>query len=229
MRALPWVLALAAASALAAEGEAPSKKDKPPQRQEVRAVAERYLRDVTGEGGDGKQLLLGGVGYDAELLTLENATLVGEEPARVEVRSLASALAHVEALDRAGQDFLAKLSASQGGDGLSVQQISRAEAERLMAPTRERAKRFGDDHPVLAYALRVDKDAYWHPRNPVRALLNKVGRSGTYALTLYLFKVQSKEGPTQRPRLWPLRVLRFRAGDLDTGWRVLPASGWEPL
>jgi hypothetical protein len=39
--------------------------------------------------------------------------------------------------------------------------------------------------------------------------------------------VLSKEGPAKQPREWPMRVLRFKAGKIDTGWKVLPASDWN--
>jgi len=62
----------------------------------------------------------------------------------------------------------------------------------------------------------------------VRALLAKAGERGKYSLQLQRFKIESREGPRQVARAWPLRVLRFRTDGLDTGWRILPASDWSP-
>ena len=39
--------------------------------------------------------------------------------------------------------------------------------------------------------------------------------------------VESKEGPRQQSRKWPLRVVRFHSDAVDTGWKILPASDWN--
>ena len=100
-------------------------------------------------------------------------------------------------------------------------------AEKLLAPTREKAAAFKKAHDVLAYTLRVGKEVYWHPKNPMRPLLAKAGTSGKYSLEVHLWTVLSKEGAAKTPREWPLRVVRFKAGKLDTGWKILPASDWN--
>jgi hypothetical protein len=96
-----------------------------------------------------------------------------------------------------------------------------------MAPTKDKAAKFTKAHPVLAYVARVGKEVYWHPKNPLRSLLAKSGNSGKYTLEMHRWMIESKEGPRQTPRQWPLRVLRFKTGKIDTGWKVLPASDWN--
>jgi len=107
-------------------------------------------------------------------------------------------------------------------------ELSEAEANRLLAPTRDRASRFVRTLPVLAYVARVSKPVYWHPKNPIRPLLVQAGTDGTYSLEVYRMTIESLEGPRKEVRRWPLRVLRFTTSrGLDTGWKILPASDWN--
>lgn len=192
-------------------------------------VAEDYLKALTGEGDDrGRELLLGGATMNAQLFILENWKIVDREPLKTEVGQLSSAVRLMSDLDRSGREALAKMmGAGSEGDGVQVTELSQDEAAKLMAPTRERARRFIDAHPVLSYMTRVGKEVYWHPKNPMRPLLTRAGANGEYKLEFYRFKILTTEGPRKVPREWPLRVLRFRAGTLDTGWQVLPASDWN--
>jgi hypothetical protein len=80
---------------------------------------------------------------------------------------------------------------------------------------------------VLAYALRTGKELYWHPNNPMRALLAQAGTQGRYSLEVYRWTMVSVEGPSKIPRKWPLRVVRFKSAKVDTGFKVLPASDWN--
>jgi hypothetical protein len=210
-----WVLALAA------------RADEP--KDEVRKTAERYLESLTGKGTqDDRELLLGGATTNAQLFNLENWRVVSRAPAQAEQGDLRAAVTMMQDLDKAGRASLAKIiNVSSGGEGISVHQISESEAKKILEPTREKAQALLRASPVLAYVARVDKDVYWHPKNPVRALLASTAGSGSYMLQLHIFTIETKEGPRQVPRQWPLRVLRFRAGKLDTGWKVLPASDWN--
>jgi len=200
-----------------------------PPRDEAQAVAERYLEAISGEGDDaGRDLLLGGATLNAKLFTLENWRIAGREPARVEQGDLAVARKLMAELDKAGRQALAKIvTAAAGGDGLSLTEVSQEEAARLLAPTLERAKAFVDKLPWLAYVARVGKEVYWHPKNPLRPVLEQAGTSGRFTLELHLFQIETKEGPRQVARVWPLRVLRLRTDKLDTGWKILPASDWN--
>jgi hypothetical protein len=196
---------------------------------EPKKVAETYLNALTGAGDEaGKDLLLGGVTMNAQLFSLENYAFKGKDPVKKEEGDLAHAVQMMNALDKAGRSALTRLmGVEQVGDDLRMTEVSQDEATRLLAPTREKAAAFQKQHPVLAYVLRVGKEVYWHPKNPMRAVLAKAGTSGRYSIEVHRWTIISTEGPAKTPREWPLRVLRFKAGKLDTGWKVLPASDWN--
>ncbi|HEY8208497.1 MAG TPA: hypothetical protein VIG99_13495 [Myxococcaceae bacterium] len=198
-------------------------------KDEVRQAAERYLDALAGKGNqDDRELLLGGATSNAQLFNLENWKVVSRSPPQAEQGDLRTAVAMMQDLDKAGRLSLSRIiNSGRGGEGLQVHQISEAEAKKILEPTREKAQALLKASPVLAYIARVDKDVYWHPKNPIRALLASAGGTGNYMLQLHIFNIETKEGPRQVPRQWPLRVLRFRAGKLDTGWKVLPASDWN--
>ena len=222
MRTTLIALALALAPAVAL---AEDPKSAPP---EVKKAAEAYLAALTGEGDEsGKELLLGGATMTAQLFTLENWQLKGLETQK-EDGDIGKATAMIADLDKVGREVLNKLlSAEQVGDDLAMTEVSEDDAKKLMAPTRDRATKFVKNFPALAYVTRVGKEVYWHPKNPMRPLMQKAGKTGQYHLELYKFTVLSKEGPRQSPREWPLRVLRFKTAKIDTGWRILPASDWN--
>lgn len=196
---------------------------------EVKAVAERYLNAITGTGDDsGRELLLGGVPMDAQLLQLENWRVASKDPVRKEEGDLAKAVALMRELDKSGRQALTKLMGDESiGDDLTMTELTQEQAAKLMNPTKERAARFDKTYPVLAYVARVKKEVYWHPKNPLRPLLAKAGNSGKYQLEVHRWVIETKEGPRQSPRKWPLRILRFKAGKVDTGWKILPASDWS--
>lgn len=197
---------------------------------EVRTVADSYLRALTGSGDDrARELLLGGASMDAQIFSLDSARIVSKDPLRREEGNLATALGLMRELDQAGRQARNRMikGVKTHGDEMGYLELSQAEASRLLAPTQEKAKRFLKACPVLAYLTRVGKEVYWHPKNPMRALLHRAGDQGQYEVELYRFKVESLEGPQKVPRQWPLRVLRFRSAGIDTGWRILPASDWS--
>lgn len=196
---------------------------------EVKAVAERYLNAITGTGDDsGRELLLGGVPMDAQLLQLENWRVASKDPVRKEEGDLAKAVALMRELDKSGRQALTKLMGDESiGDDLTMTELTQEQAAKLMNPTKERAAHFDKTYPVLAYVARVKKEVYWHPKNPLRPLLAKAGNSGKYQLEVHRWVIETKEGPRQSPRKWPLRILRFKAGKVDTGWKILPASDWS--
>jgi hypothetical protein len=199
------------------------------QDDEVQKVAETYLNALTGKGDEGgKDLLLGGVTMNAQLFTLENWALKGKEVKKEEA-DVGHAVAMMNDLDKAGRKALTKMMGAEAvGDDLKMTEVSKEEAEKLLGPTRDKAKAFNKAHPVLAhFGLRVDKEVYWHPKNPMRPLLAKAGGSGKYTFELHRFNVLSVEGPAKTPREWPLRVVRFKCGKIDTGWKILPASDWN--
>lgn len=196
---------------------------------EAKKVAETYLNALTGSGDEaGKDLLLGGVTMNAQLFTLDNFELKNIETKHEEA-DLVHAVGMMNDLDKAGRKALTKLMGTERvGDDLQVTMVSKEDAEKLLKPTTEKALAFQKAHPVLAYVTRVGKEVYWHPKNPMRPLLAKAQpQGGKYTLDMYRWTVLTKEGPAKTPREWPLRVLRFKAGKLDTGWKILPASDWN--
>lgn len=192
-------------------------------------VAETYLNALTGSGDEaGKDLLLGGVTMNAQLFTIENWKIKSKDPVRMEEQDLAHAVQQMNDLDKAGRSALTKLMGVEAvGDDLKMTEVSQADATKLLAPTRERASAFSKHHGVLAYALRVGKEVYWHPKNPMRAVLTKAGGKGKYSIEVHRWTITTVEGPAKTPREWPLRVLRFKSPKIDTGWKVLPASDWN--
>ena len=196
---------------------------------EAKKVAETYLNALTGKGDEaGKELLLGGVTMNAQLFTLDNWSFKTKDPVRKEEGDLAHAVGMMNDLDKAGRKMLHKLlGAEQVGDDLQVTEVTPEEAKKLLQPTQAKALAFKNSHKELAYALRVGKELYWHPKNPMRPLLNKAGTQGKYYVEIHRWVVLSKEGPAKQPREWPLRVIRFKAGKIDTGWKIMPASDWS--
>jgi hypothetical protein len=196
---------------------------------EAKKVAETYLNALTGTGDEaGKDLLLGGVTMNAQLFALDNWEFKSKDPVKKEEGDLAHAVQMMNDLDKAGRSALTKLLGAEAvGDDLKMTEVSQADATKILGPTRDRVAAFKKAHPELAYALRVGKEVYWHPKNPMRAVLARAGTSGKYSLELHRWVVLSREGAGKTPREWPLRVVRFKSANLDTGWKVVPASDWN--
>jgi hypothetical protein len=196
--------------------------------EDAKKVATTYLNALTGRGDEaGKDLLLGGVTMNAQLFTLENAELKALEK-KSEDGDLGKAVQLMSELDKSGRKALTKLMGAEAvGDDLKITEVTKDDAEKLLKPTLEKAQAFLKTAPVLAYTCRVGKEVYWHPKNPMRAVLAKAGTSGKYSLEMRRWTVVSREGPNKTPREWPLRVLRFKTNKVDTGWKVLPASDWN--
>lgn len=196
---------------------------------EPKKVAETYLNALTGSGDEaGKDLLLGGVTMNAQLFALDNWQFKSKDPVKKEESDLTHAVQAMNDLDKAGRSALTRLMGmDQVGDNLTMTEVSQADATRMLGPTREKAAAFTKAHPTLSYVMRVGKEVYWHPKNPMRAVVAKAGIAGKYSIEVHRWTVLSKEGPAKQPREWPLRVVRFRAGKIDTGWKILPASDWN--
>ena len=197
----------------------------------VHQVARAYLDALTGEGDDAaRATLLGGVTMNASIATIGSWRIVSEDPVRKETGDLRTASQLMGELDKAGRATLAALLNQSGAvsNDIQVRELSQAEANRFLAPTNERASAFNRALPVLAYIARVSKPVYWHPKNPVRPLLQQAGAEGTYSLEVHRMTIESLEGPRKEVRRWPLRILRFTTSrGLDTGWKILPASDWN--
>ncbi len=205
-------------------------QDTPPP---VQKTAESYLNALSATGDDaGRELLLGGVTLDARLSSVDTWRIVSRDYAKKETGALKTAATLMADLDKAGRRSLAELlkkTGASGGDEMTVVELTRDEAARLLAPTKERTENFKKTLPLLAYVARVGRDVYWHPKNPVRPLLQQAGTDGSYTLDVYHFTVETTDGPRKQARQWPLRIVRMTTtAGLDTGWKVLPASDWSP-
>lgn len=196
---------------------------------DARKVAETYLNALSGTGDEaGKDLLLGGVTMNAQLFILENWKIKSKDPVRKEDGDLAHAVQLMNALDKSGRTALTKLMGVEAvGDDLKMTEVGPDEAAKLLAPTKERAAELSKHHAVLSYALRVGKEVYWHPKNPMRAVLGKAGTKGKYSVEVHRWTITTVEGPSKQVRDWPLRVIRFKSQNIDTGWKILPASDWN--
>lgn len=206
-------------------------------KDDARKLAEAYLQALTGEG-DPKALdaLFGGATMTAKIFTLANWKIAARDPGKVEKGKIAEVVANVEALDKEGRNALGTLMGggpapdlSKAGEGdLLMDELTASDAAKLLEPTRARAKLFLQTHPTFANVARVDKEVYWHPKNPFRKALADAGGACDYTLTFHRFWIETSEGlGTKTVRKWPLRVLRLQCGATDTGWRILPASDWN--
>jgi hypothetical protein len=199
-------------------------------QDEARQLAEAYLKAISREGDENViDALLGGATLTARIYTIENWKIVGREKHRNEKGRLEDLHSAVNGIDAAGRNALAKMVAGgEDPDGLEVQELSADEAAKLLQPTRTKARQFTRSHPVFAYIARVDKHVYWHPQNPFRKVLKDAGAKGDYVADFDLFWVETVEGVHDpRPRKWPLRVVRVRTGEYDSGLKILPASDWN--
>ena len=251
MTATRPMLAVALTLALAPAAEAAGKKKGPAlpaaqaqvtetavpvsQVDDARTLAEEYLKAISREGGDAAiEQLLGGATLTARIFTLENWKIVGREKHRHEEGDVADLHAYVNAIDKGGRDALAKMMGGGPGssaedDGLAVQEITAEDAVKILGPTKAMGQRFNRSHPVFAYIARVEKQVYWHPKNPFRKLLADAGAKGRYEAEFDLFWIETVEGrhEDKNARKWPLRVVRFQANGNDTGMKILPASDWN--
>lgn len=200
-------------------------------QDEPRKIAEAYLNALSGAGDDkGREALFGGATLNARLEVLSNWKMVEREPWLSESGDLSDVMTNIENLDKEGRAALAKLMGGGPGsdpDGLGVQELDASQAQALQAPTKARAAAFLKSHPVFAKVARVDKEVYWHPKNPVRKLLAEGGGKGRYQLDFIRFRIETLEGRDKKSRKWPLRMVRLRTDKLDTGWKVLAAADWN--
>lgn len=200
------------------------KIDGPGPLDEPRKVAEAYLNSLSGKGGDdARNYLLGGLTLTAQDFTIPNWRIVSRDEARVEEKPLADAVKTMWALDKAGAESLTGVVVAEGE---SVN-LTQEQAEKLLGPTREMAHKFQERFPLFSYVSRNGKDVFWHPENPWRKEIKQLGKDGNYKLEVHRFMIEEKEGGKQT-RLWPLRVLRIKTKTHDSGWKILPASDWDP-
>jgi len=142
------------------------------QEDPIHQIARAYLDALTGAGDDAaRETLLGGVTMNASIATIGSWRIVAEDPVRKESGALQTAAQLMADLDKAGRATLANLLTQSGAvsDDVQVRELSEAEANRLLAPTKERASRFHRTLPVLAYIARVSCWCRPGPTAPIRS------------------------------------------------------------
>lgn len=195
------------------------------EKDEVQKIAEAYLNALTGKGSEAaREYLLGGATLSAAVVTYPNWKIVKREKVKVEEADLADAVKEMKAYDAAGRKALDELL-KMAGDS-EVREITKEQAEKIMKPTEAKRARFMEKFPLFSLVARIDKDVYWHPKNPWRVLLDKLGTRGEYRLEFHRFEIE--EIDHGKKRVWPLRVLRMKTDKFDTGYKILPASEWDP-
>jgi hypothetical protein len=198
--------------------------DGPGPLDDARKVAEAYLNSLSGKGtDDAKNYLLGGVTLTAQDFHIPNWAIVKRDEARVEEKPVAGAVKAMWMVDKVGAEALNTVVVKEG-ESLT---LSQDQANKILGPTRDEALKFQDGYPLFAYVSRIDKDVFWHPDNPWRKETKKLGKEGDYRLEMHRFMIEEKENGKQS-RLWPLRVIRVKTKAYDSGWKILPASDWDP-
>ncbi len=224
-KAVPAAKAEVAAPAPTPENATPG----PGELDEPRKIAEAYLKALAGQGGDdAKNYLLGGLTLTASDFAVPNWKIVSRVAPQIEEKPIVPAVKAMWELDKVGADALTNVvTADTGGnDGLGTLAMSQEQAEKLLGPTKLQAEKFTKSYPVFSYVARVGKDVYWHPENPWRKEVKKLGKDGSYKVEMHKFNIE--ENNAGKKRVWPLRVLRVTTKTYDSGWKILPASDWDP-
>jgi len=212
----------------------PVKGVVPENNDEPFKIADAYAKAVTGQGDQKvRELLLGGMTFMAETVGYDNYKFVTRDPARTENGDLAEVVKEMSTIDKAGRKALNDLASGNtgkvGDEGEQIGEVTAATAAKMMAPSKKMMAAFTQKHPVFAYVARMDKEVYWHPKNPIRPLIESTPKKGHYTLEVHRFVVESIEGPLKTKKTWKLRVLRLQVdGGFDTGWKILPAADWNP-
>lgn len=208
---------------------APAPAAKPAAEETPQQVAEKYLAALSDpkKAQSKDALLLGGLSLDAKAATVIGPKIVQKAEPRKEEGQVADLFAAVDALDKAGLELLGD-SASIGGAGVAQHDVNIDHARKMAEKTKQLRKDLITKYPVFSDVIRADKMLYWHPKNPARLLLQKAERTGPYKVEYASFTVESKDSAKDKARQWPLRVVRVTFGTTDSGWKVLPASSWDP-
>jgi hypothetical protein len=197
-------------------------------KDEPQQIAEKYVKalgDAKHPGG--KEYLLGGVTLDAKAAVTVSPKIVARAEPRTEEGAVADLAASVQALDKAGLELLED-GAVLGGVADPKANVDVEKARKMAEKTKQLRKELLTKYPVFSDVIRADKMLYWHPKNPARLALQKAAKTGAYKLEYIQFTVESKASAKEKPSNWPLRLVRFKTDDSDTGWKVLPASEWDP-
>jgi hypothetical protein len=229
------LLALLSASAVVAGDKAPEKgyAAAPPvasvdgagAEDEPRKVAESYLKALSGKGDDSaRNYLLGGVTLTANDFSIPNWKIKKRDAPRVEDEDVDGAVRMQRELEQKGAELLNAVVVA-GEEGAVA--LTQAQADKLMEPTKSQAQKFIDAYPTFAYIARVGRPVFWHPENPFLKEVKKLPRGAQYHLEVHRFQVEETDNG-RASRVWPLRVLRMTATGYDSGWKILPASDWDP-
>lgn len=192
---------------------------------EPRKIAEAYLKALEGKGdGTARNYLLGGATLTASDFTIPNWKIIKRDDPRIEEKDVDGAIAAMRALEKKGAEALNNVVVSEDN---SVA-LSQEQANKLLEPTKAQAQKFIDAYGLFAYVARVGKDVFWHPENPWLQEVKKLGKGGNYKLEVHRFQIEEKDPGGGAARTWPLRVLRITTKTYDSGWKILPASDWDP-
>ncbi len=199
--------------------------DGPGALDEPRKIAESYLKALEGKGdGTARNYLLGGSTLTANDFSIPNWKIQKRDAPRLEEKDVDGAVASMRDLEKKGAESLNGVIVSEDN---SVA-LSQEQANKLLEPTKRQAEKFSAQYPIFSYVARVGKDVFWHPENPWLGEVKKLGRGGNYKLEVHRFTIEEKDPGGGASRTWPLRVLRVTTKTYDSGWKILPASDWDP-
>lgn len=218
------LLAAALFCAPPVQGEIPSNDDEPYK------LAEAYLKALSGQGDQAaREYHLGGMSFMAQTVGYDSATILSRDPTRLDKGNLEDVVKFFNDIDKAGRKALDKMAAGAGGGDESTGEITAEKAEKLMAPAKALMDKFKAKFPTFHWVARADKGVYWHPKNPVRPLIERTKKRGPFTLEVHRFTVEVTDGPLKTKKKWPLKILRLKVGeDFDTQWKILPAADWNP-
>lgn len=188
-----------------------------------RKIAESYLKALEGKGdGTARNYLLGGATLTANDFTIPNWKILKRDEVRTETKDVDGAVKMMRELEKKGAEALNTVVVSED----TQVALSQEQANKLLEPTRRHAQKFIETYPLFSYVARVGKDVFWHPENPWLKEVKQLGKGEQYTLEVHRFQIEEKDGGNAR--IWPLRVLRVTTKNYDSGWKILPASDWDP-
>ncbi len=192
----------------------------PKRMDDPKVLADKYVIAVSDQDHPaGKDYLLGGLNADAVTAMEYQAKIVSRSPPRSEDGSLAEVTKQVAALDAIGVKLM------PGATDLSL--VVHEDSKMLLAKTAAERKALFKKFPLFADVIRTDRQIYWSPKNPMRAILAASGTSGNYHIDYVLFTVHSVSTDGKQ-HTWPLRIVRWKTDKSDEGYKVIPASEWDP-
>ena len=218
------LLALLLVTAPPVEGVVPENNDEPYK------LAEAYLKALMGQGDQAaREYHLGGMTFMAQTVAYDSVKVVKRDPERKDKGNLEDVVKYINDIDKAGRKALDKMAGGGGKGDESTDEITAEKANKLMAPANALMNKFKKQFPTFHWVARAEKSVYWHPKNPVRPLLERTKKKGPFTLEVHRFTVESVDGPMKTKKQWPLKILRLTVGDdFDTGWKILPAADWNP-